>query len=92
MQGRLGAWGGLTGRGCRRGVNAGVVRSARPLLWRSRPWGVDVASRQTLEDPVKARRHSLRIVAVVISVPTVILTRGFFFRLPPLPGFSSTRL
>ena len=83
--------GGPTWRGRERGVRAGAVRSAWPLLWRSRPQGVDVASRQTLEDPVEARRHILRIIAVVITVPAIIFTRGFFFRLPPLPGFGSTR-
>jgi len=82
----------LTWRRRGRGVSAGAVRSAWPLLWCSRPGGVDVASRRTLEDSVKARRHPLGVVAVVITVSTVILTGGFFFRLPPLPGFSSTRL
>jgi len=67
------------------------VRSTWLLLWRSHPWDVDVASRQTLEDPVKARRHILKIVDVVITIPAIIFTRGFFFRLPPLPGFGSTR-
>jgi len=75
-----------------RGVGAGAVRSAWPLLWRSRPWDVDVASRRTLEDPVKARRHPLGVVAVVITVSAVVLTGGFFLSLPPLPGLSSTRL
>ena len=74
--------------GCRRGA----VRSTWPLLWRSHPWGVDVASRRTFEDLVKMRRHPLGIVAVVVTVPSIILTRGFFFRLAPLPRFSSTRL
>jgi len=60
------------------------MRSAWPLLWRSRPRGVDVASRRTLEDPVEARRHPLGVVAVVIAVSAVVLTRGFFLRLPPL--------
>jgi len=91
-RGRLGAQGGLTGHGRIRGVSTRAVRSARPLLWRSHPRGVGVASRRTLEDPVKARRHPLRIVVIIIVVPTIILARGFFFRLPPLPGFSSTRL
>ena len=79
---------------CRRerGVSAGAVRSAWPLFWCSHPGGIDVASRQTLEDPVEARRHPLGVVAIVIAVSTVILTGGFFFRLPPLPGFGSTRL
>jgi len=70
----------------------GAVRSARPLLWRSHPRGIDVASRRTLEDPVKARRHPLGIIAVVITVPAITFTGGFFFRLPPLPGFGSTCL
>jgi hypothetical protein len=91
-RGMLGARGGLTGRGRRRGVSTGAVRSAWSLLWRSHPRGVDVASRRTLEDPVEARRHPLGVVAIVVAIPTIILTRGFFFRLPPLPRFSSTRL
>ena len=68
------------------------MRSAWTLFWRSRPWGVEVASRQTLKDPVEARRHPLGIVAVVVAVAAVVLTGGFFFRLPPLPGLSSTCL
>jgi len=75
-----------------RGVRAGAMRSARALFRCSRPRGVDVASRRTLEDPVKTRRHPLGVVAITIVVSTVILTRGFFFGLPPLPGLSSTRL
>ena len=90
-RGRLGARRGPMGRGRRRGVSTGEVRSTWPLLCHSHPQGVDVASRRTLKDPVKARRHPLGIVTVVIAVPAIILTRGFFFRLPPLPGFGSTR-
>ena len=75
-----------------RGVSAGAVRSAWSLLWRSRPQGIDVASRWTLEDPVETRRHPLGVIAIVITVSTVILTGGFFLRLPPLPGLGSTRL
>jgi len=89
---RLGARGGLTGRGRRRGVTTRAVRPAWPLLWRSHPRGVDVASGRTLEDPIEARRHPLGVVAIVAAIPAVILTRGFFFGLPTLPGFSSTRL
>jgi len=75
-----------------RGVSAGAVRSAWPLLWRSRPWGVDVTSRRTLEDPVEETRHPLGVVAIVIAVSAVILTGGFFLRLAPLPRLGSTRL
>jgi len=75
-----------------RGVGAGAVRSTWLLLWCSCPRGINVASRRTLEDPVKARRHPLGVVAVVITVSTVVLTEGFFLRLLPLPGLSSTRL
>jgi len=82
--------GGLTGRGRRMGVSTGAVKSAWPLLRCSSPRGVDVAARQTLEDPIEARRHPLGVLAVVTAIPAVILTRGFFFRLPPLPRFSST--
>ena len=65
-----------------RGVSAGVVRSAWPLLWRPRLRGVDIASRRILKDPVKARRHPLGVVAVVIAVSAVVLTGGFFLRHP----------
>jgi hypothetical protein len=70
----------------------GAVRSARPLLWRSHPRGIDVASRRTLEDPVKARRHPLGVVVVLITISTIIVAGGFFLRLPPLPRFCSTCL
>jgi len=65
-----------------RGVGTGAVRSTWPLLWRSYPRGVNVASRRTLEDPVKARRHPLGVVTVVITISPVVLTGGFFLRLP----------
>ena len=91
-RGRLGTRGGLTGRKRRMGVGTGTVRSARPLLWHSHPRGINVALRWTLEDLVEARCHPLRIIAVVITVPAITFTGGFFFRLPPLPGFGSTRL
>jgi len=82
---------GPTWHGHGRGVSAGAARSAWPLLWRSRPWGIDVASRRTLEDPVETRRHPLGVVAIVIVV-SIVFTRGFFFRLPLLPGLGSMRL
>jgi len=70
-----------------------LKRSAWTLLWRTRLRGISVGSRRTLEDPVEPGRHPLGIVAtVVVAVPAVVLTGGFFFRLPPLPGLSSTRL
>ena len=90
--GRLGAWDDPTLRRRGRGFSAGAVRPAWPLFWCSRPWGVDIASRRTLEDPVEARRHPLGVVAVVVAVTAVVLTGGFFFKLPPLPGLSSTCL
>ena len=100
--GRLGAWDDPTLRRHGRGVNVGAARGrllllpfkrpAWPLLWCSHPWGVDVASRRALEDPVEARRHPLRVVAVVAAIAAIILVGGFFFRLPPLPGLCSTRL
>ena len=62
-----------------RGVSAGAVRSAWPLPWRTHPRGVDIASRRTLEDPVEMRRHPL---GVVITISPVVLTGGFFLRLP----------
>jgi len=86
-------WDGPTRHRPGRGVSARAVRSAWPLLWRSRPRGVNVASRRTFEDPVKATRHPLGVVTIVVTVAAaVVLTRGFFFRFPPLPGLSSTRL
>ena len=91
-RGRLGVRGGLTWRRRRGGVNAGAVRSAWPLLWRSSLRGIDVASRRTLEDPIETRRHPLGVVAVVVAVTTVVLIGRLFLRLPPLPGLRSTRL
>jgi len=79
-----------TSRGRRRGVGAKAVGFAWTLLRSFSPVGVDVASRGTLDDPVKARRHPLRIIAVLVVV--IIFTGGFFLRLPPLPGFGSTRI
>jgi len=84
--------GGLTWRRRMRSVSAGAVRSAWPLLWRPRPWDVDIASRRTLEDPVETRHHPLGVVAVVIAVSAIVFAGGFFLRLPHLPGPSSTRL
>jgi len=68
------------------------MRSARAFFRCSSLRGVDIASRRTLEDPVKTRCHPLGVVAITIVVSTVILTGGFFFRLPPLPRLGSTRL
>ena len=59
------------GRG--RGVGPGATRSARTLLWRLRPGGVDVTSRRALENPIEARRHPLGVVAVLV----VIVIIGF---------------
>ena len=89
---RLGVRGGLTWRRHRGGVSTGAVGSAWHLLWRYRPRGVDVASRRTLEDPIETRRHPLGVVAVVVTVTTIVLVGGLFFRLPPLPGLRSTHL
>jgi len=91
-RGRLGVRGGPTWRRRGRCVGARAVRSAWPLLWRSRPRGVDISARRTLEDPVETTRHPLGVVAVVIAGSPVVLTGGFFLRLPPLPGLGSTRL
>jgi hypothetical protein len=74
------------------GVSTRAERPAWPLLRRSRPRGVDVAPRRVLEDPIEARRHPLGVIAVFIIISTIIIARGFFFRLPPLPGFGSTRI
>ena len=63
------------------------------LLWHTCPRDISVGSRRTLEDPVKLGCHPLGIItAVVVTVAAVVLTGGFFFRLPPLPGLGSTRL
>ena len=59
----------LTSHGHRGGVGTGAVRSAWSLFRCFHPWGVDVASRRTLEDPVEARRHPLGVVAVLITSP-----------------------
>ena len=83
---------GSTRRRRRRSVSTGAVRSAWPLLRRPRPWDVDIASRRTLEDPIETRRHPLGVIAVVIAVSAIVFAGGFFLRLPPLPGLSSTRL
>ena len=91
-RGRLVGRDGSTWRRRWRGVSAGAVRSAWPLLLCSRPAGVDVTSRRTLEHPVEARRHPLGVITVIIAVSTFILTGGFLFRLPSLPGLSSMRL
>jgi len=91
-RGRLGARDGPTLHRRGRGISTGAVRPAWPLFWCSRSWGVGVASRRTLEDPVEARRHPLGVVAVVVAIATLILIWGFFPRLPPLPRLCSTRL
>ena len=83
---------GSTRRRRRRSGSVGAVRSARPRLRSPRPWDVDTASRWTLEDPIKTRHHPLGVVAVVITVSAIVVAGGFFLRLPPLPGLSSTRL
>ena len=83
---------GSTRRRPRRSVSTGAVRSAWPLLRRPRPWDVDIASRRTLVDPIETRRQPLRVVAVITAVSAIVVAGGFFLRLPPLPGFSSTRV
>jgi hypothetical protein len=85
------ARGDLTSRGHRGGIGTRAVRSAWSLFWCFHPQGVDVASRRTLEDAVEARRHPLGVIAVLIII-TIIVARGLFLRLPPLPGFRPTRL
>jgi len=67
------------------------VRSAWSFFWCFHPWGVDVTSRRTLEDAVEARRHPLRVIAVLVII-TIIVAGGLFLRLPRLPGFRPTRL
>jgi len=101
-RGRLGVRDGPTLRRRGRGISTGAARGRLPLLplkrptwpllWCSRPRGVGVGSRQTLEDPVKTGCHPLGVVAVVITIATIVLIRGLFLRLPPLPGFRSARL
>ena len=93
---------GLTWRRPWGSVGAGAAWRRLPLLtltrpawrpvWDSRPRDVDAGLRRALEDLVETRRHSLGIVAVIITVVTIILIGGFFFRLPPLPRLCSTRL
>jgi hypothetical protein len=85
------ARGDLTSHRHRRGVGTRAVRSAWSLLWCFPPWGVDVVLRRTLEDAVKVRRHPLGVITVLV-ITTIIVTRGLFLWLPPLPGFRPTRL
>jgi len=85
------ARGDLISRGHRGDGGTRAARSAWSLFWRFHPRGVDVASRRTLEDAVEARRHPLGVIAVLIII-TIIVAGGLFLRLPPLPGFRSTRL
>ena len=59
-----------------------LKRAAWPLLWCSRPWGVDVGSRRTLEDTVKQGRHPLGVVAAVVTVADLVLIRELFLGLP----------
>ena len=59
-----------------------LKRSAWPPLWGSRPWGVDVGPRRTLEDPVKTGRHPLGVVAVIAIIAAIVLIEGLFLRLP----------
>ena len=99
---RLGAADILTWRRLWRSVGTGMVRGRLPLLtftrpaWRPlrdfRPRDVDAGLRRALEDPIETGRHSLRIVAVVVTIAAIILIGGFFFGLPPLPRLCSTRL
>ena len=87
---RLRMRGGSTWRRRGRSVSVGAVRSAWPLLWRSCPRGVNVASRRTLEDPVETRRHPLGVVAAVIAVSAVVPFLFFLF-LSPWQTFASRR-
>ena len=97
----MGARDGLTLSRRRRDVSTGATRGQLPLLplkrpawslfWCSRPRGIGVGTRRTLEDPVETGRHSLRIVAIV-AIIALILIMGLFLRFPPLPGFRSAHL
>jgi hypothetical protein len=69
-----------------------LKRPAWSLFWCSRPRGIGVGTRRTLEDPVETVHHSLRIIGIIATIIALILIGGFFFRLPPLPGLCSTRL
>jgi hypothetical protein len=88
----------MRGRGVSTGAARGrlpllpLKRPAWPLLWCSHPRGVSVASRRALEDPVEARRHPLRVVAVVVAIAAIILVGGLFLRLPPLSRLRSAYL
>ena len=65
-----------------------IVGPARRSLGGIRLRDGDVGLRRVLEDPVEAGRHSLGIIAVVVTVAAIILIGGFFFRLPPLRDFA----
>jgi len=99
---RLGAGDIPTWRRLWRSVDAGMAGGRLPPLifarpaWRPfrdfRPQDVDAGLRRALEDPIETGRHSLGIVAVVVTIVAIILIGGFFFRLPPLPRLCSTCL
>ena len=73
-----------------RSVGPGTTRPARTLIRHLRLGGIDVISRGALEEPIETRRHPLGVVATLVVV--VVIVGRFFLRLPPLPGFGSTRL
>ena len=77
-------------RGTTPSVASQETRLAPPLVL---PFaGVGIGSRWTLKDPVKTGRHPLGVVAVIVTIATIVLIRGLFLRFPPLPGFRSARL
>jgi hypothetical protein len=89
---RLGAADIPTWRRLWRSVGVGTAWGRLPPLtfmrpaWRPlrdlHPRDVDAGLRRALEDSIKTGRHSLGIVAVVVTIAAIILNGGFFFRLP----------
>ena len=58
------------------------TRPAWRPLWDSRLWDIDAGLGRALEDPVETGRHSLGIIAVVVTIAAIVLVGGFFLRLP----------
>jgi hypothetical protein len=81
----------LTNLGRGRGIGARTEGSAWALRRSFHPRSVGLALRWTPEDPVKARRHPLGVLTILIVV-IIFLAGGLFFRLSPLPGFGPARL
>ena len=77
-------WRGVGARTARRRLPLlDIVGPTRRSLRGSRPRDGDVDLRRTLEDPVEAGHHTLRVVAAVVALLAVILVGRVLLRLPP---------